>query len=63
MHQEEKHETAIDKNVHDPPEEVLPHNPELKQDIENKDFHESKNLGTEKSCEDSLDGREKPCGD
>jgi hypothetical protein len=49
MHQEEKHETAVDKNVHDPPEEVLPQYPELKQDIENKDFQQGNDFGTENS--------------
>jgi len=62
MHQEEEHETAVDKNVHDPPEEVLPQYSELKQDIENKDFQQDKDVGTENSREDSLDGRKKPCG-
>jgi len=62
MHQEEKHETAVNKNVHDPPERVLPQNSELKQYIENKDFQQSKNLCTENSREDSLDGRKKPGG-
>jgi hypothetical protein len=62
MHQEKKHETAVDKNMHDPPEKILPQYPELEQYIENKDFQQSKNLDTEKCREDSLDGRKKPCG-
>jgi hypothetical protein len=56
MHQEEQHKTAVDKNVHDPPEKVFPQNPELEQYIKNKDFNQSKNIGAENSREDSLDG-------
>jgi hypothetical protein len=62
MHQEEEHETGVDKNVHDPSEKVLPQYPELKQYIQNKDLQQGKNLDAEKCGEDSLEGRKKPCG-
>jgi hypothetical protein len=62
MHQEEEHETAVNKDVHDPSEKVLPQYSELKQYIQNKDFQQGKTLGTENSQKDSFDGREKPCG-
>jgi hypothetical protein len=61
MHQEEEHETAVNKDVHDPPEKVLPQYSELKQYIQNKDFQQGENLGTENSRDDSFDGGEKPC--
>jgi hypothetical protein len=62
MHQEEQHETAVDKDVHDPPEKVLFQNSELKQHIKNKDFQKNKNVDTEDSRKDSFDGRKKTCG-
>jgi hypothetical protein len=48
MHQEEQHKTAVDKNVHDPPEKVLPQYPELEEHIKDKDLNECKDFGTEK---------------
>jgi hypothetical protein len=62
MHQEEQHEASVDKNVHDPPEKILPQYSELKQYIQNKDFQQGKNPDAEKSEEDSFDGGEKPRG-
>jgi hypothetical protein len=62
MHQEEQHEASVDKNVHDPPEKILPQYSELKQYIQNKDLQQGKNLDAEKSGEDSFDGRKKPYG-
>jgi hypothetical protein len=46
MHQEEEHKTAVDKNVHDPPEKVFFQYSELKQYIQNKDFQQGKNFDT-----------------
>jgi hypothetical protein len=63
MHQEKEYKTAVDKNVHDPPEEIFSQYPELKEYIENKDFQQSKNFQTEKCREDSSEGRKKPGGD
>jgi hypothetical protein len=62
MHQEKEHETAVNKNVHDPSEEVLSQYSELKQDIEKKYFHQGEDFGTEDRRENSLDGRKNPCG-
>jgi hypothetical protein len=62
MHQEEEHETAVNKDVHDPPKKVLPQYSELEQYIQNKDFQQCENLGTENTRDHSFDGRKKPCG-
>jgi hypothetical protein len=47
MHQEKKHETAINTDMHQPSEKVLSQNPELEKDIEDKSLEQSENLWTE----------------
>jgi len=62
MHQDEEHKTAVDKNVHKPPEVVFPQYSELEQYIEDKDFQKDKDFGTEKSGQNSFNGRKKSGG-
>jgi hypothetical protein len=47
VHQEKKHEAAVNANMHEPPEKVLFQYPELEKDIKNKDPQQGKDLWVE----------------